>query len=659
MNDALWYLRRLARMGPSEVVARLRTQAVVSLWRHRPPTLNEVPPESGRAPEPLPEWAIEAVPEAARSRLLATADELLDGRAIVLGVQRTDLKAPDWHWDPCTDRRAPADAFAFDIRYRDRAVVGDVKQLWELSRHHHLTILASAYACTGEVRYAERVAEHLKSWWTANPPLRGVHWVNGIELGIRLISWAWVRRLLARWAQVGGLFEHNQEAVRQIYAHQRWLAAIPSVGSSANNHAVAEAAGRVVAACAFPWFRETLRWQADSVRRFARELDANTFASGLNRELATGYHGLVLELGLVTLAEADAAGVPLPTSVPTALVRAMDALAAVVDVHQRPPRQGDGDDGLALVVDGDRGAGRWSSLLATGAAVAGRCEWWPARRGEDVRSVWLAALTRPRPGLPGRPVERPMHFADAGLTILRLPSAAAGEIWCRADAGPHGFLSIAAHAHADALAVEVRVDGVDVLADPGTYCYHGQPCWRSYFRSTLGHNTLEIEGRDQSEAGGPFLWTRHARSRVLVAHQESDRLGLWAGEHDGYLRRLGVRHRRRLFLEPSDSSLEIRDEVYGNTSVRCRLAFHLGPAIQVELDGTATNLAWSTEGLDHAAMFELPPALSWSAHRGSTEPPRGWYSDGFGRREPTWMLLGEGRCGGDQEPMVSRLTFLR
>ena len=46
-------------------------------------------------------------------------------------------------------------------------------------------------------------------------------------------------------------------------------------------------------------------------------------------------------------------------------------------------------------------------------------------------------------------------------------------MWCRRDAGPHGYLSIAAHAHADALSIEVRHDGVDVLADPGTYCYHG------------------------------------------------------------------------------------------------------------------------------------------------------------------------------------------
>ena len=92
------------------------------------------------------------------------------------------------------------------------------------------------------------------------------------------------------------------------------------------------------------------------------------------------------------------------------------------------------------------------------------------------------------------------------MTLLRTTVRRLPEIWCRCDGGPHGFLSIAAHAHADALSVEVRYGGVDILADPGTYCYHGEPAWRSYFRSTIAHNTVELGGRSQSSDGGPFMW---------------------------------------------------------------------------------------------------------------------------------------------------------
>ena len=38
-------------------------------------------------------------------------------------------------------------------------------------------------------------AEHLNDWWRSNPFLSGVHWASGIEIGLRLISWTWIRAL--------------------------------------------------------------------------------------------------------------------------------------------------------------------------------------------------------------------------------------------------------------------------------------------------------------------------------------------------------------------------------------------------------------------------------------------------------------------------------
>ncbi|MFI0716873.1 alginate lyase family protein [Streptomyces inhibens] len=637
-----WYLRRLSRMGPREVGGRVGDAVRRRRWRSARPDCPSV--TGARFTAVLPAGTIAAVPPDAAKRLIAEADRLMAGHAQYFGVDRDDLADPDWWYDPKTGRRAPW-GYAFDVPYRNEDAVGDIKQIWELSRHQYLTVLAAAYAITGNELYAERVAEHLRSWWAANAPLRGVHWISGIELGIRLLSWVWIRRLLDGWPGAAGLFEGNPVALNQIWHHQRWLAAFPSRGSSANNHVIAEAAGQFAAACAFGWFPSSARWRAGALRSLERHLRSNTFGSGLNRELATEYHGLVLELGLAAVAEADAAGRPVPASVRLVLLRMTDALAAIVDSRLRPPRQGDADDGHGLVVDG-AGTDRWASLLATGDAVFGRLEWWPAVTGTDVRTPLLAALIRPYPEngtAPAvtRPASRPAHFADAGLTILRGP----GEIWCRCDGGPHGFLSIAAHAHADALSVEVRHDGVDVLADPGTFCYHGQPEWRQYFRSTLGHNTLQLDGGEQSVSGGPFLWTRHARSRVLVADTSGASDGgtaRWSAEHDGYQRSV---HRRRVELTTASQELRVVDEVRGPRRA-VRLAFHLGPAIAADLAGNRAVLTWTRDGEDRSAVLDLPGQLSWRAHRGETDPPLGWYSAGFGRKEPTTTLVGTGFADG-------------
>ncbi|MFE7314692.1 alginate lyase family protein [Streptomyces sp. NPDC057555] len=646
--SAGWYLRRLSRMAPAEVGGRVGDAVRRRRWRSARPHGPRV--TGARFTAVLPAGALAAVPPDAAKRLIAEADRLMDGHAEYFGVVRDDLVDPDWWYDPKTGRRAPS-GYAFDVPYRSEDAVGDIKQIWELSRHQYLTVLAAAYAVTGDERYAERVAAHLRSWWAANPPLRGVHWISGIELGIRLLSWVWIRRLLDGWPGAAGLFEDNPVALHQIWHHQRWLAAFPSRGSSANNHVIAEAAGQFAAACAFGWFPASARWRADALRSLERHLRGNTFGSGLNRELATEYHGLVLELGLAALAEADAAGRPVPATVRLVLLRMTDVLAAVVDNRLRPPRQGDADDGHGLVVDG-AGTDRWASLLATGDAVFGRLAWWPTVTATDVRTPLLAALITPDVRDVPRPASRPAHFADAGMTVLRGPAG----IWCRCDGGPHGFLSIAAHAHADALSVEVRHDGVDVLADPGTFCYHGQPEWRRYFRSTLGHNTLELDGGDQSGSGGPFLWTRHARSRVLVAHPSGasdEGVARWCAEHDGYQ---GSVHRRRVELASAQRELRVVDEVRGRRRAAVRLAFHLGPAIAAELAGNRAVLTWTRDGADRSAVLDLPGQLRWRAHRGETAPPLGWYSAGFGRKEPATTLVGTGFADG-AEGFITVLRF--
>lgn len=620
-----WYLRRLSRMGPYEIAGRAVDTARRRKWREVS-TRPLAEQAFWRYPALSPE-ALAAVPAGAKNRLLASADRIMNGYAEYFGVLRDDMVSPDWAYCPKTGRRVP-DGHAFDIPYRNEELVGDIKQIWEPSRHQHLTVLAAAYALTGQDHYAGRVADHLKSWWTANPPGHGVHWISGIELGIRLISWAWVRRLLQGWPGAPALFEENPEARQQIWHHQRWLAAFPSRGSSANNHVIAEAAGRLAAASAFGWFPESPRWQAGAARSLDEHLRRNTFDSGLNRELATEYHGLVLELGLVAAIEAEAAGFTVPRSTWTTLVRMTDALASIVDQKLRPPRQGDADDGHGLVLDGT-GTDRWVSLLATGNVLFGRRAWWPKARTDDVRTPLLAAVASP-PALEsvGRPALRRDHFADAGLTILR-----AGDVWCRCDGGPHGFLSIAAHAHADALSLEVRHRGVDILADPGTFCYHGQAAWRSYFRSTLGHNTLELGEHDQSVSGGPFLWTRHAQSKVVSVRTPKTGAARWCAEHDGYR---PLVHRRSVELD--ESELKIVDEVRGTRRHPCRLAFHFGPTVEVHTEGIEAELTWP----GGRAVLTLPEALSWRAHRGETDPPLGWYSPGFGRREPAFVLVGTG-----------------
>jgi len=646
-NNIGWYARRLRQMSPVEMAGRGADAVRRLAWtRYQVHPGADVGPPPGLLtdrtfPTPLPVGAIEQVSTVAAAGVIASADRILAGDWSLLGTRRPDIAEPDWFLDPVTGHRAPQHTLAFRIDHRDESETGNVKAVWELSRHHHLTVLASAWWLTGNEAYAEVLAEQLRSWWAENPFLSGVHWTSGIELGVRLVSWAWVRRLLHEWPKVEELFDSNPEALAQIWWHQRYLAAFRSRGSSANNHVVAEASGRLVAACAFPWFAESDAWRRDATDQLEKALRANTFDSGVNRELATDYHRFVTELGLVAASEAAAAGWPVDQNTWDLLAASLDAAAALVDVTGRPPRQGDGDEGRALVLD-DPELVPWGQLLDLGDAIVGALPWWPSRRATVVSAV-AAALLPDRPVVTGRPRRAPQVFSDAGITLLRTSPEDGPEIWCRCDGGPHGFLSIAAHAHADALSVEVRHDGVEVLVDPGTYCYHGEPQWRSYFRSTLAHNTVEVDGANQSVEGGPFLWSQHASTEVTRTDTPEEGVQTWTAHHSGYARLdPALRHERTVSLDPNTRVLTIIDNLTGEAPHSVRLAFHLGPDVEVVLSGSRADLTWRSEAGPVSATLHLANELRWNVHRGETEPPLGWYSPGFGHRVETTTLLGVG-----------------
>ncbi|MEU1025963.1 heparinase II/III family protein, partial [Streptomyces sp. NPDC005904] len=87
-----------------------------------------------------------------------------------------------------------------------------------------------------------------------------------------------------------------------------------------------------------------------------------------------------------------------------------------------------------------------------------------------------------------------------------------------------------------------------------------------------------------------------------------------------------------------------------------RLAFHLGPAITADLAGNRARLTWTRDGEERSAVLDLPERLDWRAHRGESDPPLGWYSAGFGRRQPATTLIGTGPTDVGRE-FTTLLTF--
>jgi hypothetical protein len=646
---AAWYINRLRQMGPGEVIARLGDELVKARWRLLMGRAAVIGPTTSH---PFVELGIAAdgltLDSASVATLVAAGERLLARRLTIFG---REIPLPgqeeDWFVDADTGVIAPRSTYAFDIEARNPVVVGNHKFLLEPSRLQHTILLAGAYFVTEREPFAQLAAAQLQSWWRANPFLTGVHWTSGIEVGLRLVSFAWARRTLAGWTDIRNCFEDSALACQQIYRHQQYLASLRSHGSSANNHLIAELLGLYIGATAFPWFRESQDWAASAAEGLEREALRQVFSDGISREQASEYHGFVLEMLMTAAIEGILAGRPFSQAFHDVIARMADAWAAVLDTQLQPPRQGDSDDAYVLLLDAPDRRRRAQSLLAAAGALVDAAPWWPAV-APDLRSSVFTAVRQGRVADPGQsgssPERRPNLFPDAGLALLRDLEPGSDELWCRCDHGPHGYLSIAAHAHADALSIEVRHGGVGLLVDPGTYCYLTEPETRRYFRSTIGHNCLELDGEDQAFYGGPFLWLDAPKAYLVDATGlGGGSIARWIARHEGYAGRLGHPiHERSVTLDREKRRIEIEDRILGEGRFRVRLAYHLGPAIKSNMVGGSVALDWQGEDRHEHGQLALPSALIWRSFHGSQAPFIGWYSPMLGEHVPSTTWVGEG-----------------
>src|SRR2546422_8808752 len=154
------------------------------------------------------------------------------------------------------------------------------------------------------------------------------------------------------------------------------------------------------------------------------------------------------------------------------------------------------------------------------------------------------------------------------------------------DAGSHGA-GRGGHRHADALSVQLAVNGQPLLIDPGTFAYVDSNGERNRFRGTAGHNTAQVDDLSQAEPSGPFGW-EDLPSVSVDRWVTGKTFDLFVGSHRGYCRlRHPVRHRRYVFYSKPNFWL-IRDVLEGDGVHRLEVSWHFAPGSLSPIPGGAT-----------------------------------------------------------------------
>ncbi|KQP38297.1 heparinase [Methylobacterium sp. Leaf104] len=634
-----WYIGRLAAMSPAEIAHRVGEVAKKSLSRRRSYDWTSFPVTAGPAPviPGLRDAFLENSSPDLTEAVRAASRALLAGRFSALGVawpERSSSQlfpAEVWRLDPVTGGVWPgAERFCFDIPYRHERTLGDIKYVWEFNRLQHLQPLAALVALEGDRAALAAIEAAVASWHAANPPFRGLGWNSGIELALRAVSLLIVASLCG-----DALSPATAERIRvMLAAHLHWLRRYPSRFSSANNHLVAEAMAEFLIALAMPELGEARRAESEARATLEREAASQILDDGVPAEQSPTYGAFTAEMLMLASAAGRAAGRPLGAIVETRLAAFARFVGTLATPGGAVPAIGDDDEGRVLTLTHPPETAYPASVAAAIAGHLRQAPFGPVAPDPELRDAVFAA---PRAG-----TIRPLGletFPTGGLTVVR-EARCGRDLTLVIDHGPLGYLTIAAHGHADANSIMLTLDGEPVIVDPGTYLYHSGGPWRDWFRGTAAHSTLTLAGLDQSTISGPFNWSHKAKARV--EHVQSGDNWSVTASHDGYRRRLGTDHVRTVAATPTGLKVVDRLDPAPAEPLAADLVFQFAPGIDLILaDG-----AWraSRNGLPLVALtFESHGTVT--ASTGESNVSGGWVSPAFGLKVPATRLTWRGSMG--------------
>jgi uncharacterized heparinase superfamily protein len=439
----------------------------------------------------------------------------------------------------------------------------------------------------------------IDGWIRANPPAQGDGW-EPYPVALRAVNWL-------KWWLAGAATPdpaHRASLATQL----DWLARNLEFELRANH--------LLKNACALIWgglCLETPRaagWLRTGLTLLLREADAQFLADGGHFERSPMYHALALQDLLEVLALIDALGdAAIPAAARARLAaqagRALRFLATLCGAARRLPLFNDAAQGIApapaeLIAFGER-------VLGSGALAAGLAH-------------GTGAFELPATGYWG------LHTGAQRLVI---------------DCGPVGPDYQPGHAHCDTLSFELDVGGVPVIVDAGVHDYEDSEM-RRYVRSTAAHNTLRVDGAEQSEVWGAFRVARRARPGAVEFHCDESGRVRFRGAHDGYQRLPGAVHHQREILVEGDRSWRIDDALEGRGRHRLESFLHFHPAVRLNAGAGGAFHAEAPGGL----RLRLVPHGFDECHI-----ERGWHCPEFGRREANAVLIGTAsgelplRCG--------------
>lgn len=567
-----------------------------------------------------PEWTAEAI---------ATADDILAGRLRYFSGQTGDLGFPfDWFLNPFTGARSDSTRHWCDRNdFDDRE--GDVKVYWEPSRFGWVYPLVRAYAATRDDKYARGFWTLLESWTAANPPNMGPNWQCGQECALRSFALCFALYGFAAAPSSTSPRAARLAAIVALHA-DRIERNVRFAETQMNNHGLSEGVGLYTIGLLFPELAPAPRWRARGMQVIERAAKEHSYADGSYIQHSLNYHRLMLHDYLWAVRLAELNGERFSPRIRETLDRHTQFLYQLQNKENgEVPNYGPNDGALILPLNGCpygdfRAVVGALHYLLHGQRLYGHGPW-----EEDLH--WLfggEAASAPRATIE----RRSSRFDVGGYYTLR---------------GDESWALIRCHTYrhhpyqADMLHLDLWWRGQNILRDSGTYSYNVPEPWKSYFSSTVAHNTIELGGESQMLKQRRFTWVYPTRSQLQQFQpNETIDVDYFQGVHFGYERLASRASHRRAVVRIHDQAWLVVDDVFGIGHERVRLFWHLLDAPYRAGDRTVTLT--TPEG-DVGLSIVADESARFGVARGQVEPfALGWASLRYGEKQPAptaWLEL--------------------
>jgi PST family polysaccharide transporter len=511
----------------------------------------------------------------------------------------------------CFTFRGQERSFGGVIRWNDCAD-GNLSWHWDLNRHKFFVTLGTGYYYSQRAEFLEELQQLWLNWIGENPAGRTLTWQYPFEVASRLQNWVWAFFLLQR----SGRVERRNLVIflQAMRDHASFLAAHLEYHWP-NNHLLLEAKSLYEFSLLFPQFKESKRNLDKAGRVLERQVQEQILPDGTHSELSSMYHRIVSgELGALMLL-CRRRGRPLRPEIEQRIFAAVNFSRALT--------RGDGS----------------VPLLGDSAQADTNLRFYYSSRSPSDLDYWtgwqrVANLKEPTEESNGAL----RIFTDGGYGVMADKTLSRNHLTF--DFGAFSRNRSPNHGHCDALSFTLHADGHDLIVDPGAYFpWDDDGRGTRHFRSTAAHNTLVIDGREQSELSSRCDVGRTARVRLLSQQDDPSTASLAAECRPYWAGRNGPAHCRRLQWS-TKRNFTVHDEIKGKGRHSLQWYFHFAHDLEArENDGTVI-LYGRQNG---RTLLRLHPVginrLNLSLLRGRKSPPMGWVSLDSAQALPAWVAM--------------------